>query len=535
MKIFRSLPKDLTIYNQYASLRPVTKKIGRVSQFFSFITEFGVIYAIALGIVTPFLPGYANTLSMCIALIGSYAIESMYFGYTPSALHTILYGKHLSMRVFQFILLTGLVGASVTLSMQGSSEVSEVITAEVVEKNTEKEKEQNAEITARIQSNFDKDKQAVEKNKADQIKGIKKKYESKMSGHYANIKTFKDKAFLENTSYRGAIAKESSKIHALKAKRDNEIAAIQEKASHAIVDLLENKNKAIHTADTTLSNAVAAVLKSNNEAKQKRTKQVNTRHNILKYGNLFFVLAFILSCLANVINDKVSNVEIKTKHSAYDSSPALWDEITESISDYVQGAIRKRINKIDHTPTLSTPKPLFRVNNDDQPVIDIEYEVQGEGSVKIPIDLRQKLKAMGYDITRRQIGFDRGNGTDKPKQNGTDKKAGTDNSNTNRTDNNNRPGTDKNGTDNRHTDNRMQPKPIVNISSNTGTDKRSRTDNSKQNGTDTERIRTDKRSCQSCGTDISNKRKDAVFCSTECRKNHWKKTNGRTPYMKQKT
>lgn len=53
----------------------------------------------------------------------------------------------------------------------------------------------------------------------------------------------------------------------------------------------------------------------------------------------------------------------------------------------------------------------------------------------------------------------------------------------------------------------------------------------------THKSHTDKsiiKTCQICGTDISTKRKDAKFCSQECRKASWKKVNGREPYLKAK-
>ena len=42
------------------------------------------------------------------------------------------------------------------------------------------------------------------------------------------------------------------------------------------------------------------------------------------------------------------------------------------------------------------------------------------------------------------------------------------------------------------------------------------------------------RICQTCSIDITHKRKDAKFCSENCRREHWATHNGREPYLKAK-
>ena len=411
MKHTKSLPTNRDNFHKFALMRSINKSISFISVGLSSITEIGIIYGFTFGMLSVIFPASISIYTAAVmAIIGTYVIEKNFTGSTKVVTRNLAYknfGWQFLYAVLVFLLVTAL---SLSLSMRNSDQVPEALIPIVVEKTTDKDLEIKNNEIALIQSEYQEAKATKERSNKKAIASIKAAYQSKINIQYGIDNDFKVREISEDKVFRTQRAKAAREVRRLKAQRDAEIQNQELALSKSLDLLLSSKETSLSAVNASFLATKESIQSSNTQASNKRKSQVDRYSGLLKYGNLFFYIAFFISSLGSAINDKEAGITYSVELSQRDSGSGLWEEIKEKAKDKAYSLVKTRLDQIDIAPPAPTAQSvLYNINQGQQPIINIEYEIEGGEKIVIPVNLDEQAAKMGLTkdakIKTNQIGF----------------------------------------------------------------------------------------------------------------------------------
>lgn len=385
MKVFKSLPEagqGEVFYTRYASLIPSVRKAGFLSQVVSGLTEFGIIYAIALGNFIVMFPEAAAVLAILVAVGAVGIIEGGLRKVLPFAVRACIRkrckGWDLPITVFVIVVAIVLMGFSGFLSFQGGQDLVERFAPPPpVELATIADSSRTASLVL-LERRFTADTSAAAAAAAADLLPLQ-----------GDFVKWRKRAERTGRDYSSRIDRAAGRIAKRESELKSQLAGIESRYLSAVGDL-ETK----HTA------AVDQITAGNEEVAEVSKKK------IAGYGKGFawFTIVCLFILLAAVVLEELhevgAGVHEKVEPGAFDFEPGAWSAFWTAVGGRFDRFVYGIVHGIEKG-TKEAPKPV------DAPAL---WEHGKEGLRVVQSDelverKKGKFAPAAADQKRRQIGF----------------------------------------------------------------------------------------------------------------------------------
>jgi len=385
MKVFKSLPEageGEVFYTRYASLIPSIRRTGFLSQVVSGLTEFGIVYAIALGNFIIMFPAAAVGLAIAVAFGAVGIIEGGLRKVLPFAVRACIRrrfkGWDLPITVFVLVVAIVLMGFSGLLSFQGSQDLVERFAPPPpIQLATIADSSRTASLDL-ISRRFAADTSAAGRSAAADLVPLRR-----------DFRKWTARAEKTGRDYSSRIARSAGKIEVRESQLADQLGKLESEYFAAIT---ETEN--VHTgkvADVDGENDVAA-----DEAKDK----------IAGYGKGFawFTVICLFLLLAAVVLEELhevgAGVAEQVEPGAFDFEPGAVSAFLTAVggrwSRFVYGLVHSIEKETKEAPKPVVAPALWEHGKEGLRVVESEELVERKKSKFAPAATDQK---------RRQIGF----------------------------------------------------------------------------------------------------------------------------------
>jgi hypothetical protein len=399
MKTFLSLPKNESFFSYYAGLVPTLFKVGFIAQLISAATEITIIYALIYNSLQDFSPGYARSMSIVGAVIGTALLEVGLRKFTPYSIRAILYrkfsGLDLVMSIFIFLATVGLLGASGYLSFTNSKEiVRSVAPAPDLQTDDQVKKEYGLQLE-NVNSQYRSDSAAIAGRYADQVTAKNKHFAALIAIEQAEYKKYLHREWSSGKSYRSKKEAAQANVKRLEAEQMEAISALKSQEADELKTLLQTKSSQLAAIKSELDTNKGEIKTANREAIASNRKMVSSYGGGLAWFTVFCLLIFVVSVLLNEVHRKGSEIEEKAQPTQYHFLPNILAEFSAMVSNKYQYYARDLIYKIDsRTPGSRLPN-----------VPDDLYDIAGIDQQKVNLTKEDLLRIQEEQNNRRRIGF----------------------------------------------------------------------------------------------------------------------------------
>ena len=356
MKTLFSLPKDEGFFNRYATLVPVLRKLGILSQIINAITEIGIIYAVVYSMLSEFWGAYAVPLSIFGAIVGTGVIELGLRKFLPYSCRAILYKRFQGLDLWMsgFILFTCLTlfACSLTLSFRGSKAMVEAA-APVPDLQTTDAADLSLTTgkSGAVQT-FSRDSGEVAARYAGLITAQKNLYGARIENERATIAKYQRTP----QKYVSLINSAKSKINTLEAERAAKIADLEGQKAKEVQDAATRKNNDLKRITTAHTSTTTDIQSQNTATRQKAESRTRTYGSGLAWFTLIFHFVLILAVALDEMNNKGSGIEQVAQPNQYHFSESIWAAFWNTVSDKWNYHARTKIKTwADRTPAAPRP------------------------------------------------------------------------------------------------------------------------------------------------------------------------------------
>lgn len=360
MRIYKSTPTNVDMFNKYAPLVKVLFLVSIFAQLLSAATESGKVYAPTVSKLQEITPNHAVTMAIIFTIITVLCLESGIRILTPYSVRVFTEkrykGPDLIISILIIPITIALYSIGIGMSFTGSKDVANVAIGEPDVIQTTMVDSMHQAASNAINVEYNQLKSEAEAQHQMQVNAIKATTQAKVSSIQQSISGLKAKETSGNL-YTTAIQRHKQRISDTEANAADEIALLTKNLTEDLKDLRQTRKADLAKVDQTHQTGLTEISNDNKKADDKNRTLKNATGSGLGYLTIIMQLLVLVYITINEVMNKHAGIKTRIEVSQSYFEESFFVSLSKSIFGYIGAHARKVIVAIQKA-TPNTPAPV---------------------------------------------------------------------------------------------------------------------------------------------------------------------------------